>query len=118
MSAAEHNVTIDQGETWTKQVTWQDSNGDPYDLSTYTARMMIRHNYADKDKKLPLVTLTDSDGITLGAGTNNVVIVIEDSITENIPGGTYYYDLELISPSQEVSKLLRGKAIVLPEVTR
>lgn len=80
--------------------------------------MMIRKHYADNDKSQPLVSLTHDDGITLGAATNNVVIVIEDSITENIPGGTYYYDLELISPSQEVSKLLRGKAIVLPEVTR
>lgn len=116
--SAELNITIDQGSTWTKSVTWQDSNGDAYDLSSYEARMMIRKHYADNDKGLPLVSLTETDGITLGASTNNVVIVIEDTVTEIIPGGIYYYDLELISPSQEVTKLLRGKAVVLPEVTR
>lgn len=116
--STELNLTIDQGSTWIKSITWQDSDGVAYDLSTWEARMMIRKHYADNDKNLPLVSLTDVDGITLGATTDNIVITIEDSVTENIPAATYYYDLELISPSQEVTKLLRGKAIVLAEVTR
>lgn len=116
--STELNITIDQGETWIKYFTWQDSEQVAYNLSNYTARMMIRRNYADLDKKPPLVSLTSDDGITLGNGANNIVITIEDSITENIPAATYYYDVELISPSQEVIKFLRGKVFVLSEVTR
>lgn len=116
--STELNITIDQGETWTKRITWQDGLSVAYDLSNYTARMQIRKHYADNDKGLPLVSLTDTDGITLGDGSDNIVITIEDTVTENIPAAIYYYDLELISPSQEVTKLLRGKAIVLAEVTR
>lgn len=116
--STELNITIDQGSTWIKSITWQNSEGTAYDLSTWEARMMIRKHYADNDKNSPLIYLTNNDGITLGAASNNVIIVIEDNITESIPGGTYYYDVELISPSQEVSKLLRGKVFVLPEVTR
>lgn len=116
--AAEHNIEIDQGSTWTKAVTWQDSNATPYDLTSHTARMMIRKKYADEDKSAPLVSLTHEDGITLGDTVDNVVIVIDDLTTEGIPAGTYYYDLELISPSEEVTKLLRGKAFILAEVTR
>ena len=116
--STELNITIDQGSTWIKSITWQNSEGTAYDLSTWEARMMIRKHYADNDRGLPLVSLTDADGITLGATTENIVITIEDAVTETIPAATYYYDLELISPSQEVTKLLRGKAIVLPEVTR
>lgn len=116
--STELNITIDQGSTWIKSITWQNSEGTAYDLSTWEARMMIRKHYADNDRGLPLVSLTDADGITLGATNENIVITIEDAVTETIPAATYYYDLELISPSQEVTKLLRGKAIVLPEVTR
>ena len=116
--STELNITIDQGSTWIKSITWQNSEGTAYDLSTWEARMMNRKHYADNDRGLPLVSLTDADGITLGATTENIVITIEDTVTETIPAATYYYDLELISPSQEVTKLLRGKAIVLPEVTR
>ncbi len=50
--AAEYNLTIDQGSTFTKSITWQDSNGDAYNLSDYEARMMIRKHYADNDKTL------------------------------------------------------------------
>ena len=116
--STELNLIIDQGETWTKSITWQDSNGTPYDLSTYTARMMIRRDYADRDKTTPLVSLTDEDGIALSDDTDNIVIAIADSVTEIIPAANYYYDLELISSSQEVTKLLRGKVTVVPEVTR
>lgn len=80
--------------------------------------MMIRRNYADNDRSLPLVSLTDSDGITLGSSGDNITIVISDDVTESIPSGTYYYDIELIDADSVVTKLLRGKAIVLPEVTR
>ena len=116
--SAELNITIDQGSTWVKSITWQDSNEDPYDLSTYTARMMIRRNYADKDKRQPLITLTDESGIALGDSTDNVVITITDAQTEAIPAGEYYWDIELEDASNVVTKLLRGKAFVLPEVTR
>lgn len=116
--STELNLIIDQGETWTKSISWQNSNGVAYDLSTYTARMMIRKHYADNDKNAPLASLTDEDAIALGSSGDNIVITIADSVTEIIPAATYYYDLELISSSQEVTKLLRGKVTVLPEVTR
>lgn len=114
--SAELNITIDQGSTWTKEISWQNSAGDPYDLSGYTARMQIRKNYADLDKGQPLLSLDDTDGITLASNGNNVVINITAEQTEAIPLGQYYYDLELIDAS--VTKLLRGKAFVLGEVTR
>lgn len=116
--STELNITVDQGATYIKNISWRDSNNAPYNLSSYTARMQIRHNYADNDKKPALLSLTNTAGITLGSTGNNVIITITDSQTEDIPAGTYYYDLELISTSQVVTKLLRGKFIVLAEVTR
>lgn len=116
--STELNITVDQGATWTKSISWRDSNDQQYSLSNWTARMMVRRTYADNDKKAPLVSLTDDSGITLSDSTYNIVITLTDEQTEDIPAGTYYYDLELISTSQDVTKLLRGKFIVLAEVTR
>ena len=116
--ATELNLEIDQGSTFTKNISWRDADNVAYNLSTWAARMMIRKHYADKDKSAPVVSLTSVDGITLGSSGDNIIITITDDLTEDIPGGIYYYDLELISPSQEVTKLLRGKVTVVPEVTR
>lgn len=116
--STELNITIDQGETWIKRITWQDSDGQPYDLTGHTARMMVRRNYADMDKNPPVVSLDEADGIELGDSDDNIVITIADTITETIRGGVYYWDLELVDSSNVVTKLLRGKVIVLAEVTR
>lgn len=116
--ATELNIEIDQGATWIKKLSWQDSLGAAYDLSTYTARMQIRKNYADIDKSTPLLSLTDTSGIELAASGDNVIITITDAQSQAIPHGTYVYDLELIDADDAVTKLLRGKAFVLGEVTR
>ncbi len=116
LMATELNLYIDQGATWTKEISWQDSDGVAYDLSGYTARMQIRKNYADLDKGEPLLSLDDTSGITLAASGTNVIIDITAEQTEAIPLGQYYYDLELVNGS--VTKLLRGKVFILGEVTR
>ncbi len=125
--STELNITIDQGATWEKSISWQDSNEDPYDLTLYTARMQIRKKYADQDKGLPLLSLTDDPpstgdadggGIVLDDATPNIVITITDTETAALPRGEYFYDLELESDAGLVTKLLRGKVFVLGEVTR
>lgn len=117
--ATELNIEIDQGATWVKQMLWQDHDTNAYDLSGHIARMQVRKNYADLDKSLPLVELTNENGIVLGDGTGdyNIVITLSDSETANIPLGQYFYDLEL-EDETTVTKLLRGKFFVLGEVTR
>ena len=115
--ATELNIYIDQGASWTKEISWQNSAGDPYDLSGYTARMQIRKNYADLDKGEPLLSLdSDGNGILLSSDPTNIVIDITTEQSEAIPLGQYYYDLELGDTS--VTKLLRGKVFILGEVTR
>lgn len=115
--STELNITIDQGSTWVKKLSWQDADGVAYNLTSYTARMQIRKNYADIDKASPLLSLTNGSGITLAASGDNVTITITDAQTQAIPHGTHVYDLELVNGSV-VTKLLRGKAFVLGEVTR
>lgn len=114
--ATEHNYEIDQGGTRVIRLSWQDSNQQPYDLTGYTAKFTIRKNYSDIEKDIPpLLVVTDLDGIELSNTTNNITITLDADQTAAVPHGTCVYDLEL-TYQETVTKLLRGKAFILPEV--
>ena len=46
------------------------------------------------------------------------LIFIAASTTSNFPAGNHVYDLEIISPSNIVDRLIEGTFNVTPEVTR
>lgn len=110
------NLTIMQGETFIARFTWLDASEEAIDLTGYTARMQVRHSYADIDIYDPLVDITDEDAIALD-NAGNIVITLADDVTEGIKAGDYVYDLEL-NLGGVVTKLLTGKVNVIPEVTR
>ena len=104
-----------QGATFDKQFVWK-IDGVAVNLSTYTARMQVRKDYADTDKPA-VISLTTTSGITLTTN-GEINLFLAPTATADVPGGTYRYDLELVSSSGEVTRLLEGLFIVSPEVTR
>lgn len=114
--SVEHNIEIDQGATWTKEISWQDSNHQPYNLTTWTARFTLSKDIADA-KGVPVLVLTTPalNGITLGSTNPNIIIKLTSLQTSNIPHGRYVYDLELIAVAGDVTRLLRGTAFVIAE---
>ena len=120
------NIEIFQGAYWSQQLLWEDAAGDPVDLAGYTARMMIRRKVLSVD---PLIGLTDGAGITLalvedppGTPVYNILLEISAADTADLPATPtdhrWYYDLELVPAGGQVRRLLMGRAIVSPEVTR
>lgn len=118
MTAGTRNIKIEKGATFIYNLTWKDSNNSPVDLTDYTARMQVRQKYTSDVKLLDLTT--ENGGITLGgvAGTIAIVGSATDTaaIADNIKSGVY--DLELISPTGTVKRLLEGEVDIRPEVTR
>jgi len=114
--AATYGLTIDQGATYSQTLTWKDPSNIAIDLTGYTARMQIRGKRTSTSATMSLTT--ENGGITLGdsAGTIDLYISAIDSATLEV--GTYVYDLELISPSNNVTRLLMGNFVVRGEVTR
>lgn len=110
------NLSIDAGATFSIVVTWKDPNGTPIDLTGYSARMKLKDTYGGNT----LVSLTDSDGITLGGSAGTVTVTISDSQTAAI-GGTDHtkgvYDLEVESAGGVTTRLLEGRWVCSPEVT-
>jgi hypothetical protein len=88
----------------------------PIDISGYESRLQVRERYNSTE---PLIDLNSSgSGITMGGSAGTIDVFIDDSVTTLLPPGEHVYDLEIISPSLYVDRLLEGKFIVTPEVTR
>jgi hypothetical protein len=114
MAAATHNVIIDQGADWRVDVVYKDPSGVPINLSNYTAQLQLRTSY---DAASAALNLTSSSGITITANTGRLAIHATSTQTNALVAGDYVYDLE-INLSGFVTRLIQGRAIVRPQVTR
>lgn len=89
----------------------------PVNLSGYVARLQVRPSLASTTKILDL----DSDqlgGITLGGSEGTVLITISAATTAALNFASAVYDLELLSPTGVVTRLMEGKVTLKKEVTR
>jgi hypothetical protein len=114
MPAANYDILIEQGATFRLQLAWKDGEGDPIDLTGYSARMQVRPR-ASSDQVL--VALVSGDGITLG-DDGSIVVLASAERTEAVAGKRAVYDLELESADGTVTRLIQGGVNISPEVTR
>lgn len=112
MAAGIYNLVIEIGATFDQTVTWTDEDGDAVDVSGYTAAMKVKSKIGGST----LVSLTDGDGITLGAD-GTIRIVIEAATTAALSAETAVYDLVLTSAAGKVTRLLQGRADISPSVS-
>jgi hypothetical protein len=114
MIPGKYNFICPQGSTFSKQLTWT-IESEPVNLETYTARMQVREKYSSK---IAIVDIsTENGGIILGGDEGTILLYISDEVTQQIVAKNYVYDLEMVSAS-EVIRLIEGKFIVTPEVTK
>jgi hypothetical protein len=108
------NFVCPQGSTFRRTLTYSLDNV-PIDLSGYSSRLQVRQAYYSED---PIISLVSGSGITVGGSAGTIDILISASATSNFPTGTHVYDLEIVSPSNVVDRLIEGTFNVTPEVTR
>jgi hypothetical protein len=118
--ADDQTLNIDQGAYWSQEILWEDSNGDPVNLTGYTARMQIRKRVTDASA---VIELTTTNGrITLGGAAGTILLTIAAADTAALPATPtdkrWFYDLELVPAGGQVVRLLQGRVLVSPEVTR
>lgn len=96
------NISVDQGSTFTTEITLMQSDGvTPIDLTGFTLRSEIRKTYQS-------TTVTASFLLTvLDVVGGKIRLELLDTTTEAIKKGRYVYDVELISPhlTSEVSSI-------------
>ena len=108
------NFVCPQGSTFRRTLTYT-LDEVPVDLTGYSSRLQVREAYYSED---PVVSLVSGSGITIGGSAGTIDILISASVTSTFPTGTHVYDLEIISPSNIVDRLVEGTFNVTPEVTR
>ena len=117
MTAKKLDITLEQGATFVMNITWQNSDGTPVNLTGYTAKMQVRYKYSDA---AALATFTTSDStITLGGALGTIAVsgmAALPGLTEQKSG---VYDLELTeTATSKVTRLLQGAVTLSPEVTK
>ena len=116
MAAGTYDIVCEQGASFTREFVWQDENESPIVLTGFTARMDVRATVAASD---PIISLTTTNTrITLTPAIGKITLVLTATDTAALPARRAVYDLELVSPSGVVTRLLQGKFTVSPEVTR
>ena len=109
-----YNFIIKQGETFSKVITWNESDGSPINLTSYTARMFLKRAVTDTTSLFDLTTVNSR--IALGGAAGTITLSVSATDTASL-SGEYVYDLELVNGSV-VKRLLQGRVKVDDEVTK
>lgn len=87
----------------------------PKDLSSWTARMHIREEIDDTVTIHEMTTPTD---ISISTNDAKITMTISATDTAAFDFDSAVYDLELVDPSGNVTRLLEGEVELIKEVTR
>ena len=118
--AKTYDIKIDQGADKSLRLEMKDCEGNALKLDGYTARMQIRPTVTNAEL---LDELTTENGrIEIDAASGTVVLKFPHSVTEGYPNRTpppaYWYDIEIVSADDEVTRVLEGKVIIRANATR
>lgn len=115
MAATNFDLLIEQGATFSQVITYKDA-GVAVDLQGFTARMQVR---ATLEAAAALIELNTGNGrIVLGGSAGTITLSISATDTAALTAGRGVYDLELVSGSGVVDRLLQGVATISRNVTR
>ena len=107
------NFRMNQGASWAKVITIKDETGlTPIDLTGALIRGQMRASYASAAIVASFV------GTVIDATNGICGISLTAATTAAIPAATYYYDVEWVTATGIVTRILEGKIIVRPEVTK
>jgi hypothetical protein len=104
------NIYIDQGTTFSLSLGVNDQNGDPKDLTDYTAAAQMRKSYYTN-------TSIDFTAEVSLPEDGEVTISLTAEETSAIKAGRYVYDIE-ITGEDETLRVLEGIVVINPEVTK
>ena len=105
------NLSIDQGTDFSSDITVENANGGPADLTGYTAFGQIRKTHSSS---------TAVDFICLAhGGTGRISIKLTNTATNGMKPGRYVYDIEIKNGADgTITRVLEGQVEVTPGVTR
>ena len=115
MAATTYDILIEQGATFSQVITYKEA-GVAINLTGYTARLQVRSTLESATSVVELTTANSR--IALGGAAGTITLTISATDTAALTAGRGVYDLELVSGSGIVTRLLQGVATISRNVTR
>lgn len=103
------NITISQGADFSEIFQSTESDGSASNLFGYTGSASMKKHFSSSTSYNFSVSITSSTG--------EVSIAMTSGATSQLSPGRYYYDVRLRSPSNNISRLVEGMALVRPGIT-
>lgn len=107
MPASVWNVDAEEGSTVTIRVRVQESDGTAADLTSYTGAVQVRPDALSEE-----VYATGT--VTFG---DNGLVQAQIPASETTDWTAGYYDVRIVSPTNEVEYPVRGRITLRPTVT-
>lgn len=117
--AQTYNIHVNQGSTYSLVVSYVDAAGAVVALTNYEARMQVRETVASTTT-LASFTSSPAAGLVVDAAGGTVTLTITSVQTAAYDFTNAVYDLEVYdnSATPVVVRLIQGRFVVNPEVTR
>lgn len=109
--AAIANLTIDQGATFSSDVTVKDAQDNAFNLTGYTASAKLAKGFASTRTRTNMTTSIATD-----ATTGVVTLSLTATETSALDAERYVYDLEITSGAT-VTRVIEGIITVRAQVT-
>jgi hypothetical protein len=115
VTAATWNITIEQGATFRAVLAVADELG-PVTLTGYSAAMQVRE---EPDFATVLLDLTSTNGgITINGPAGTLSLLVSATVTAALDWTHAVYDLLIVAPGGDTTRLVEGSVTVDPGVTR
>lgn len=116
MAAGTYDFTIEQGTTVTIDFAYQTEAGAAIPLTGYTARMQARETVSSA---VAVIDATTANGqLSINGAGGIVTLSLSATVTAALAFRTAVYDLEIISGSGVVTRMVQGVITLSREVTR
>ena len=104
------DLFIDQGTTYSNTVTLTDGNNNPIDITSYANGQSLIKKWYTSQNLVPF-------SVSINTGSSSVTLSLTSNATANIKSGRYVYDVDLLSNTGTVTKVLEGIVTINPSVT-
>ena len=112
--AATANLRIDQGASFSSDVTVTDTDNTAFDLTGYTASAKMAQGYSSTRTRVSFTTTIAADATT---GVITLSLTADQTSTLDAPS-RYVYDVEITKTSDStVTRVIEGIIIISPNVT-
>lgn len=112
---ANSEITINRGDTYTRNINLKDSAGDAIDASGWTIYFTVRKAFAD------ISVSSDADALitkTVAGDVSGIQTLTLTSTQTNINPGSYLYDIQIKKSDDTISSSSAGSFVINGDITR